>query len=532
MRYTDELKIEAKLVNPRCISYCRVSTNNQKEDGLSIDTQKSMILKKIEEMNGTLVEDFYVDEGKTGTNMRRDGLQNMLARCTKKDINYLIVQDTSRLSRDTKDYLVIRATLKQYNVELIALSGMQSLGDDPYSGFVDVIIAAVNALHPKISGYKARQNAVEKFKTGFWPGMAPPGFDNISNPNPTCSYDKRIVVPNDNSRFFTNIFKMYVTRNHSIFSLRMYLFDNGVRGRFGKPLSYSQVDNVLKNTFYYGWMKWGGMEGGGRHTKLIDKPTFDLVQQILTEKGQYEIRRRKHDFLLRGIIFCKGCGRRYVAEYHYNKKYVSGNGKLGMYHCGGLGKRGTGCKAKYITIDDLEKLVRQEVSKLEFKPEFVDAVKNSIRKVYETKTDEIKLAKKAAYNRRDAVETKRERLEFQLTEGNISGEIFKKLNAKLDTDLLNVQKELADISKIRTIDINVIDEVLAFTRDIINKYDSVDNNHKRAYLHFFFQKILVKDKQIVDVEYTPALQVLNEAKLGILSHNWLRRQDLNLRPFP
>ena len=35
----------------------------------------------------------------------------------------------------------------------------------------------------------------------------------------------------------------------------------------------------------------------------------------------------------------------------------------------------------------------------------------------------------------------------------------------------------------------------------------------------------VKDKKIVEVEYTLALQVLNEAKLGILSAIWLAKWD-------
>jgi len=506
---------------PQILAYCRVSTNNQKMDGLSIETQQQLIKEKVASMGGELVEDIYIDEGKSGTNMKRDGLSKLLARVTKGDITHIIVQETSRLSRSLSDYLVIKTMIKKYKIEVVALSGISYSGDDPYLQSFDEMMAVFNSLQPRISGYKAKQNAIEKFKAGYFPGMAPPGYDNIVNPNPTGAYDKRIITPNPLSPFITNIFKMYTTRNHSIVSLRMYLFNNGFIGRFGKPISYSQVDNVLKNTLYYGWMKWGGMEGEGHHTKLIDKPTFDLVQQILADKGQYEIRKRKHNFLLRGIVFCEGCQRRYTAEYHYNKKYLTGGGRLGEYHCGGLGKRGTGCKAKYVTVTDLEEQVHQEVAKLEFKPDFVEAVKNNIQKVYEDKSHEIQLAKKAATNRRDAIETQRERMEQQLLDGHIGGELFSKLNKKLDANMLVIQKELNDISKIHTIDTKIINEILTFTNDIVKRYNEVDIDHKRAFLHFFFREIFVKDKKIVRITYTPALQVLNEAKLGILSHNWL-----------
>lgn len=513
----------SKNITPRILAYCRVSTNNQKMDGLSIETQQALIKEKVASMGGELIEDIYTDEGKSGTNMNRDGLSQLLSRVTKGDITHIIVQETSRLSRSVSDYLVIKAMIKKYKIEVVALSGISYSGEDPYMQSFDEMMAVFNSLQPRISGYKAKQNAIEKFKAGFFPGMAPPGFDNIENPNSTCAYDKRIVSPCPLSPFITNIFKMYTTRNHSIVSLRMYLFDNGFKGRYGKPLSYSQVDNILKNKFYYGWMEWGGMEGWGKHTPLIDKETFDLVQVILVDKGQYEIRKRKHNFLLRGIIFCEDCKRRFTAEYHYGRKYVNGGGRLGMYHCGGLGKRGTGCKAKYITMTDLEDLVKQEVAKLEFKPEFIEAVKNNIQKVYDEKSHEIELARKAAFNRRDAIETQRNRIEQQLLDGHIGGELFSKLNKKLDANMLTVQKELAEINKVRTIDTSIIEEILTFTNNIVKKYNEADNDHKRAFLHFFFKEIFIKDKQISRITYTPALQVLNEARLGILVHNWLER---------
>ena len=125
------------------------------------------------------------------------------------------------------------------------------------------------------------------------------------------------------------------------------------------------------------------------------------------------------------------------------------------------------------------------------------------------------------------MEMKREKLEQELMNGNLGGETFKRLNAKLDAELLNIQKELAEQDKIRTLDISVIDEVLSLTQNIVKTYDKAEIDHKRAYLHFFFEKIWVKDKKIVQVDYTPAIKVLNEAKLGILSAIWLPGLDSN-----
>src|SRR3989344_3281649 len=255
---------------PQCLGYARVSTADQNENGLSIDVQKAKILEKVGELGGELIEEVYVDGGRSGTNMNRSGLNELLARCSQGDISHLIVQDTSRISRDTKDYLTIRVLLKKHNVEIVALSGMQAFGDDPYSQFLDEVIAAVNALHPRISGYKSKLTAVEKFKYGIYPSWAPLGYKNIKNPKSTCKYDQRVVaIDKVKAPFITQAFKMYATGEHTIFTIKEYLHSNGIRGQTGRPLSYSLVYNILKNPFYWGWMRWGGMEGKGKHKPLV-----------------------------------------------------------------------------------------------------------------------------------------------------------------------------------------------------------------------------------------------------------------------
>lgn len=512
---------------PKCISYCRVSTAEQR-DNLSIETQQIKILEKVEELGGYLVEDSYIDNGISGTTMHRPGLQSLLVRCAKKDVDYLVVQDSSRISRNTFEYLYIKSELKKFGVKVIPLSGI--VDDDPISQTMDEMMAVVNALHPRMTSFKVKQTAYEKFKAGYYPSWSPLGYKNIVNPAPSGSYDKKIVVPDpDTAPYIAKAFQMYATRNSSIYDIRQYLHKQGVTGRKGKPLQYSIVGNTLKNPFYWGWMKHGGHEGMGKHTPLIDKATFDLVQKILAEKSDCGLRKRKHNFLLRGVVFCKDCGRRYVAEFHYNSKYKTSGGKCGMYHCSQTGKRGK-CPSKSLSMTSLEDQVKQEVAKLEFTDEFVKAVQSNITSVYDESVSLIEHAKKALYNKRDGVDQKRTKIELDYFENKLSAEQLQKFNTKLDAEALAIQKQLAEQDKVRTIDTSVITEVLKLTRNIVKTYEESDTDHQRAYLHFFFQKIWVKDKKIVEVEYTPAIQVLNDTRLGILSSNWLLGVDSNRRP--
>lgn len=511
----------------KCLGYVRVSTPDQRDNGLSLDVQQAKIHTKVQELNGELVEEIYIDGGISGTSLEgRHAFQALLERCTKGDIGYIIVQDSSRVARNTYEYLFIKEALKKYQTKIIPLTGSFNLDNNPLGDVMDELIAVVNSINPRLTSFKVKQTASEKFKAGYYPSVAPLGYKNILNPNPDSSYNKRIVALDINTApFITQAFKMYATRNYSIYDIRQYLNKHGVLGKKGRPLQFSVTHTMLRNKFYWGWMHYGGQEGMGKHDKLIDKETFDLVQKILDEKGAYGLRKRKHNFLLRGIIFCKDCGRRYVAEWHYHEKYKTGNGKIGMYHCSQVGKRGK-CPSRYVLLTDLEHQVQEQVEKLEFKQEFIDSVNKYINEVYTDSIERVKIFKKGIYNRRDGIEMKKEKIEKDYFENKISAEQLQKFNAKLDSEMLGIQKELADVEKIRTIDVSVVSEVLELTRNIANRYAKVDIDHQRAYLHFFFQKIWVKDKQIVEVEYTPALKVLNEAKLGILSATWLPLKDL------
>ena len=76
--------------------YSRVSTEEQAEEGQSIETQ-IRICKKWAKENDYQVEAVYTDEGKSATNLNRPALQDLLARCRDESgINTILVQDTDR----------------------------------------------------------------------------------------------------------------------------------------------------------------------------------------------------------------------------------------------------------------------------------------------------------------------------------------------------------------------------------------------------------------------------------------------------
>jgi len=89
--------------------YSRVSTEEQAEEGKSIETQIKLC-KKWAKDNDYQIQETYIDRGKSATTLNRPALQDLLAKC-KDDIGIdaILVQDTDRLARNTLDHLTIKA---------------------------------------------------------------------------------------------------------------------------------------------------------------------------------------------------------------------------------------------------------------------------------------------------------------------------------------------------------------------------------------------------------------------------------------
>jgi len=74
-------------------------------------------------------------------------------------------------------------------------------------------------------------------------------------------------------------------------------------------------------------------------------------------------------------------------------------------------------------------------------------------------------------------------------------------------------------------DLKINYTITADEEKIARTYKEADINAKRAYLNFFFEKILVENKKVVNTQYQPVIDVLNKAKLGILTTNGLSWVD-------
>jgi site-specific DNA recombinase len=507
----------------KALIYCRVSTDEQAGDERhSLKTQLRLCERAIEDMKLYKLADdgLYKDPGKSATNMNRPGLQDMLIRIQEdKSIGAVYVQDTDRLARNASDHLTIKALLKKHGVELISVS-QPGIEDTPEGNFMDLIIAGVNQLQSQITSRKTLKSMEQKYKDGWWPTKAPMGYFNSGEPND----EKRRIITTDPIRgpLIAELFKLYSTGDYSLIEIRDLLYKKGLVSTVGKRVAMSKMFRTIKCSFYYGAMEWRNMNDIGKHEAIINKDLFDKCQKIMQENNRYACRRHKHNFLLRGFVFCNKCGQRYTAEYHPLKKKA-------YYHCNRSNDQKK-CTDKYVEVFELENQIIEKFKGLQFSDDFIDKVVAKMRSIYEEKKSDVGNQKKHFMTSKINFERKLEIAEEKLINGIIDDTAFTKIKVRYREQIDGVEDEMHKLDQTKNLKIDVIQDVLALMRNIGKTYEKAPTDLKRLYLGLFWDQFRAEDKVIVEATKSPI--VLGLEATGALIWNTTQKPDqMNDRAF-
>jgi site-specific DNA recombinase len=93
------------------IAYCRVSTEEQAEEGYSIEgqTDKLRAYSSLRDLGEVLV---ITDPGLSGKNLQRPGLQQLLAAVEAGHVSHVLVWRLDRLSRNLGDLIMLAGDLR------------------------------------------------------------------------------------------------------------------------------------------------------------------------------------------------------------------------------------------------------------------------------------------------------------------------------------------------------------------------------------------------------------------------------------
>ena len=105
----------------KALGYVRVSTTEQATEGISLDNQKSKIRAYCEIQDMHLIE-IIVDAGKSGKNLNREGIQQLMSAIKKRSVEAVIVYKLDCLSRKVIDTLSLIETIEKSGVTFHSLN--------------------------------------------------------------------------------------------------------------------------------------------------------------------------------------------------------------------------------------------------------------------------------------------------------------------------------------------------------------------------------------------------------------------------
>ena len=436
--------------------------DDQQRESNSISNQRK-ILQKAAKDKGYTDTIFFVDDGITGTTMKRPGFQKMLTAIEAGYISAVFVKDLSRLGRN---YIEVGKLTEEFfplhDIRLVAVSdGVDSdEGEDDFTPFKNIM----NEYYAKDISKKRR--IVNKMKGNAGVPLSPPPYGYIKNPD-----DPRFwVVEPEAAEVVRRIYRM---------ALEGY--------GLAETAAQLAADGVVNPTYY--WRSRGTSRGGSKstveptkwghttvkkiltlqeycgdvinfksysksykmkkrienpeenraiflnvHEAIIDRQTWEKVQAL--QKGT---RRKKptvtqEPSVFSGLLKCPECGGN--LNFHFNQN----NHDIKFFSCQNHNSGYRKCsKTHYIRLDFLEQVVLYEVKRLayfasEYENDFIKAMIGRSAKVAENAT----LRKQRELDTLTARDRELDMLFERLYEDNVAGKIddarFSKMSKRYEQE--------------------------------------------------------------------------------------------------
>ena len=359
------------------VIYLRVSSTGQltgySPEGYSIDGQRQACERHAERLGARIIAT-YVEPGASATSTQRPALQRMLAELPNLKPSYVIFYDLSRVAREEADAFWLLGEIRRCGAKLE--STLERVDDSPQGLLLFAIMAGVNAFRSRGDGEKVKMGLERKFADGGSSGPARVGYLNVRETVGGREV-RSIALDEDRYRLIQIAFDTFATGDHSITTLRDLLEELGLRTRPtakrpARPLSRNGVYRILRDDYYIGVVTHKGVKREGRHEAIIDRETFEKVQQILATHRASGDRTKKHFHYLKGSIFCR-CGRRLVYGRHRGK-----GGVYEYFSCLSHQARRPSCGARHLPVAAVEKAIEEFYRSIQLTPEQVEQVRRDV----------------------------------------------------------------------------------------------------------------------------------------------------------
>ena len=338
----------------KAAGYCRVSTEEQATEGLSLDAQLDRITAYCQSKGWDLVET-YTDPGFSGKTLRRPAMQRALADAQVGRFDVLVVWRLDRLSRRQRDVLyVIEDALGPAGL----VSCTESFDTTTPAGRAMLGMLAVFAQLERESIVErtimGKQKAVE---SGRHQGKPPYGY---------TGSDHQLVPVEPQATFVRELFRRFL-EGEKLAQLTEWAAHSGCAPRQAHTWSPTALRRILANPTYAGRHFYQGNVYDSDTEPLVSEEEWQSVQRLLQERAiRHTEAVRNKSYLLSGLSAkCALCGSTIRGS-----RTRRAHGYSYYYLCVGR-SRGSGCPLPMMPRDMVESQIREALARYSHDPGLV-----------------------------------------------------------------------------------------------------------------------------------------------------------------
>src|ERR1700682_1507529 len=300
--------VEGNIKAVRCAIYTRKSTEHGLEQEFnSLDAQREACeayIKSQASQGWKALSQHYNDPAYSGGNLDRPALKKLLADIESGKIDVVVVYKIDRLTRSLAHFAKLVEAFDAKSISFVAVT--QQFNTTTSMGRLTLnVLLSFAQFERELSSERVRDKIAASRRKGKWTGgTVPLGYD---------AKDKKLVINKSEAETVRYIFKRYLELQY--FSKLVDDLDRGgivTQRRNTKiakyngaiPFTYGPLAYVLKNRIYLGEMHHGGKWFKAEHAAIVDRSTFDRVQELLAanSKGR-KVKRSESGALLAGKLY-------------------------------------------------------------------------------------------------------------------------------------------------------------------------------------------------------------------------------------
>lgn len=270
----------------RCAIYTRKST----EDGLdqafnSLDAQREACEAYIASQKHEgwkLLKSHYDDGGKSGGNLERPALKQLLSEIEAGRVDMVVVYKIDRLTRSLTDFAKLVERFDQVGASFVSVT--QQFNTSTSMGRLTLnVLLSFAQFEREVTAERIRDKIAASKKKGMWMGGFPPyGYDKTKDGLQINQCEAEVIQDLFEAYVRLGCVRKLLTYAEDMnYRTRVLVFKSG-RTRGGGWFNRGGMYHLLSNPLYIGKIKHHDQVFDGLHDPIIDEELWAQVQATLS----------------------------------------------------------------------------------------------------------------------------------------------------------------------------------------------------------------------------------------------------------